>query len=88
MGTKILERNMLPSARSIVFEAMASDDAYGVINAHLLAHLSTSGAGDFMDVSQISYFVHEVMQAALFVNAQEYDVEAAEAAYLAAAGGA
>ena len=87
MGTKILERNDLPSAFSVVYDMISSDDAYSVLNDLLLEHLTTSGAGDFADVSQLAYFIHEAIQAALFVNAQEYDLDASLDAYLAALGG-
>lgn len=87
MGTKKLLRNELPSAFSVVYDALSTDDAYAFINDTLLQHLSTTGAGDFVDVSELSYFIHEVMMTALYVNAQEYDLEAAATSYLNALGG-
>ena len=87
MGTKVLERNDLPSAFSVVYDVISSDDGYAVLDTILLKHLSTSGASEFADVSELSYFIHEIIQAALFINEQEYDLEAASEAYLAALGG-
>ena len=87
MGTKTLNRNDLPSAFSVVYDVISSDDGYTVLNTLLLEHLSTSGAGEFADVSELSYFIYEIIQTALFVNAQEYDLEAASDAYLTALGG-
>ena len=87
MGTKVLERNDLPSAFSVVYDVISNDDGYGVLNTLLLEHLSTSVAGEFADVSELAYFIHEVIQASLFINEQEYDLEAASEAYLAALGG-
>lgn len=85
MGTKAIQTGEL-SALPLLMETLEALDGRQVLTDKLLANLSTSGAGDFADVDSISYLIFEMVQYALFVNQQEYDLEAASAALLAAQG--
>lgn len=87
MASKIINTGEL-SAIPLVFEIFSAADGRQLLTDRLLENLSTSGAGDFVDVSALSYLIHEAIQTALFINSQEYDIEAASAALLAAQSGA
>lgn len=83
MGTKAIHTGEL-SALPLLMETLESVEGRQLLTERLLENLSTSGAGDFVDVDSISYLIHQMVQYALFVNSQEYDLEAASAALLAA----
>ncbi len=83
MGTKAIHTGEL-SALPLLMEILETSDGREVLTERLLENLSTTGAGDVSDVSEISYLLHEMVQYALFVNSQDYDIEAAAAALLAA----
>ena len=83
MGTKAIHTGEL-SALPLLMETLESAEGRQLLTERLLENLSTSGAGDFVDVDSISYLIHQMVQYALFVNSQEYDLEAASAALLAA----
>ena len=83
MGTKAIHTGEL-SALPLLMEILETSDGRQVLTDRLLENLSTSGAGDFIDVDSISYIMFEMVQYALFVNSQDYDIEAAAAALLAA----
>ena len=85
MGSKVIHRGEL-SALPLLTEILETSDGRQVLTDRLLGNLSTTGAGDVSDVSEISYLIHEMVQYALFVNSQDYDIEAAAAAILAAQG--
>tara|TARA_R100000781_G_scaffold113359_1_gene81691 strand:- start:1043 stop:1306 length:264 start_codon:yes stop_codon:yes gene_type:complete len=83
MGTKAIHTGEL-SALPLLMEILETSDGREVLTERLLENLSTTGAGDVSDVSEISYLLHEMVQYALFVNSQDYDIEAAAEALLAA----
>ncbi len=85
MGSKVIHIGEL-SALPLLTEILETSDGRQVLTDRLLGNLSTTGAGDVSDVSEISYLIHEMVQYALFVNSQDYDIEAAAAAILAAQG--
>jgi hypothetical protein len=85
MGSKVIHTGEL-SALPLLTEILETSDGRQVLTDRLLGNLSTTGAGDVSDVSEISYLIHEMVQYALFVNSQDYDIEAAAAALLAAQG--
>ena len=85
MGSKIIHTGEL-SALPLLTEILENSDGRQVLTDRLLANLSTTGAGDVSDVSEISYLLHELIQYALFVNSQDYDLEGAAAQLLAAQG--
>ena len=83
MGTKVIHTGEL-SALPLLYEILEAADGRQLLTDRLLANLSTSGAASISDVTEISYLIHEMVQYALFINSQEYDLEAASAALLAA----
>jgi hypothetical protein len=68
----------------LLYEVLESDNGRQVLTDKLLANLSTSGAAGVSDVTEISYLIHEMVQYALYINSQEYNLEAAKADLLAA----
>ena len=85
MGTKAIHTGEL-SALPLLTEILEAPDGRQLLTDRLLASLSTSGAGDISDVTEISYLIHEMVQYALFINSQDYDIEAAAQALLDAQG--
>ena len=85
MGTKVIHTGEL-AALPLLTEVLEADDGRQLLTDRLLNNLSTSGAGDVSDVSEISYLIHEIVQYALFINSQDYDIEAAAQALLDAQG--
>jgi|TARA_R110001599_G_scaffold2075_4_gene11139 hypothetical protein len=85
MGTKVIHTGEL-AALPLLTEVLEADDGRQLLTDRLLNNLSTSGAGDVSDVSEISYLIHEIVQYALFVNSQDYDIDAAAQALLDAQG--
>ena len=83
MGTKVIHTGEL-SALPLLMEILETPDGRQALTDSLLENLSTSGSREFVDVDSLSYLIHEMVQYALFVNQQEYDLEAAAAALLAA----
>ncbi len=83
MGTKVMHTGEL-SALPLLMEILETPDGRQALTDSLLENLSTSGSREFVDVDSLSYLIHEMVQYALFVNQQEYDLEAAAAALLAA----
>jgi len=83
MGTKVIHTGEL-SALPLLYEVLESDNGRQVLTDKLLANLSTSGAAGVSDVTEISYLIHEMVQYALYINSQEYNLEAAKADLLAA----
>jgi len=83
MGTKVIHTGEL-SALPLLYEVLESDNGRQVLTDKLLANLSTSGAAGGSDVTEISYLIHEMVQYALYINSQEYNLEAAKADLLAA----
>jgi len=83
MGTKVIHTGEL-SALPLLYEVSESDNGRQVLTDKLLANLSTSGAAGVSDVTEISYLIHEMVQYALYINSQEYNLEAAKADLLAA----
>lgn len=85
MGSKVLDVGELHSIK-LVFDVLNaetdSNDGRGELSRQLLANLSTSGQGDFADIEAMSYLIFEVIQCSLFINSQDYDIEAAAAALL------
>jgi len=82
-GTKVIHTGEL-SALPLLYEVLESDNGRQVLTDKLLANLSTSGAAGVSDVTEISYLIHEMVQYALYINSQEYNLEAAKADLLAA----
>ena len=85
MGTKVIN----------IGEIAAIPLTYGVlsggldhIKAQLAANISTSGAGDLAvdGVDALSYLIYEIIQTSLFINSQEYDLDASAQALLDAQG--
>jgi len=85
MGTKVIHTGEL-SALPLLYEVLEADDGRQLLTDRLLANLSTSGAAGVSDVTEISYLIHEMVQYALYVNAQELNLEVAKAAILEAQG--
>ena len=85
MGTKVIHTGEL-AALPLLTEVLEADDGRQLLTDRLLNNLSTSGAGDVSDVSEISYLIHEIVQYALFINSQDYDIDAAAKALLDAQG--
>ncbi|MHC4195358.1 MAG: hypothetical protein ACYSQZ_05360 [Planctomycetota bacterium] len=83
MGTKALHTGEL-SALPLLMEVLQATEGRQLLTDRLLESLTTSGAGDFADVNSISYLIHEMVQYALFVNSQDYNLDAAAAALLEA----
>ena len=85
MGTKVIHTGDL-SALPLLTEVLEADDGRLLLTDRLLNSVSTSGAGDISDVTELSYLIHEMIQYCLFINSQDYDIEASAAALLAAQG--
>ena len=85
MGTKVIHTGDL-SALPLLTEVLEADDGRLLLTDRLLNSVSTSGAGDISDVTELSYLIHEMIQYCLFINSQDYDIEAATQALLAARG--
>ena len=83
MGTKVIHTGEL-SALPLLYSILEAHDGRQVLTDSLLANLSTSGSREVSDVTEISYLIHEIIQYALYINKQEYDLEAASQALLAA----
>jgi hypothetical protein len=86
MGSKVINVGNL-SALPLLMEVLEAQDGRALLTDRLIADLSTTGSGDFADVADLSYLIHELISYALFVNAQEYDLEKAAAALIAANSG-
>ena len=85
MGTKAIHTGEL-TALPLLMETIEAVSGNEVLTERLLENLTTSGAGDFADVTELAYLINQMIQYALFVNSQEYDLEAASAAILAGQG--
>ena len=85
MGTKAIHTGEL-TALPLLMETIEAVSGNEVLTERLLENLSTSGAGDFVDVTELAYLINQMVQYALFVNSQEYDLEGASAAILAGQG--
>ena len=85
MGTKAIHTGDL-TALPLLMETIEAISGNEVLTERLLENLTTSGAGDFADVTELAYLINQMVQYALFVNSQEYDLEAASAAILAGQG--
>jgi hypothetical protein len=85
MGTKAIHTGEL-TALPLLMETIEAVSGNEVLTERLLENLTTSGAGDFVDVTELAYLINQMVQYALFVNSQEYDLEAASAAILAGQG--
>ena len=85
MGTKVIDIGEI-AAIPLTYGAMA--DGLDHIKAQLLANISTSGAGDIAPdgADALAYLIFEVIQTSLFINSQEYDLEASAQALLDAQG--
>jgi hypothetical protein len=85
MGSKMIDVGEL-AAIPLTYETLAG--GRDELTAQLLANISTSGAGDLAldGVDALSYLIFEIIQTALFINSQDYDIEASAAALLAAQG--
>jgi hypothetical protein len=85
MGTKVINIGEI-SAIPLTYGALA--DGLEHIKAQLSANISTSGAGDVAPegVDALAYLIFEVIQTSLFINSQEYDIEASAQALLDAQG--
>lgn len=81
MGTKIIHTGEL-AALPLLYEILEASSPNEVIEARLLENLSTSGSREFMDVSELTSLIHQLVQYALFVNSQDYDLESAAQAIL------
>jgi hypothetical protein len=76
MGTKSIHTGDM-SPLPLLYEVLEATSPNELLEEKLLANLSTSGAGDFNDVSELVSLIHQMVQYALFVNQQEYDLDAA-----------
>lgn len=85
MGSKVISVGEL-SPIALTYDALSG--GRDELTAQLLANISTSGAGDIAadGVDALSYLIFEVIQTALFINSQDYDIEASAAALLEAQG--
>lgn len=81
MGTKILHTGEL-AALPLLYEILGASSPNEIIGELLLENLSTSGSREFMDVSELTSLIHQLVQYALFVNSQDYDLEGAAQAIL------
>tara|TARA_R110000824_G_scaffold26882_4_gene91890 strand:- start:39 stop:284 length:246 start_codon:yes stop_codon:yes gene_type:complete len=72
MGTKTIHVGEL-SALPLLYNIIESEDGRSVLTAALLANLSTAGSGDFGDVGDLSYLMHELIQYCVQLNQQDYD---------------
>ena len=85
MGTKLINVGEI-AAIPLTYGALSGGLDH--IRAELLANISTSGAGDIAPdgADTLAYLIYEIIQTALFINSQEYDLDASAAALLAAQG--
>ena len=81
MGTKVVNIGEI-AAIPLTYGALS--DGVEHIKAQLLANISTSGAGDIAPdgVDAVAYLIFEVIQTSLFINSQEYDLDASAQALL------
>ena len=81
MGTKIISVGDL-AAIPLTYATLAGDR--DTLTAQLLANITTSGAGDLAadGVDALSYLIYEIIQTSLFINSQDYDIEASAQALL------
>lgn len=87
MGSKVIHTGELVAV-PLVYDVLAAPDGLQLLADRLMANLSTTGAAEFVDVSELAYLIEQVIQTALFINSQDYDIEAAATALLAAQSGA
>ena len=85
MASKVIHTGDL-SALPLLTDILAAVDGRQLLEETLLANLSTSGSGAVSNVSEISYLIYEIVQYALFINSQDYDIDAAAKALLDAQG--
>jgi|TARA_R110000782_G_scaffold68002_1_gene137126 hypothetical protein len=85
MGTKVINVGDL-SAIPLTYATLEGDR--DTLTAQLLANISTSGAGDLAadGVDALSYLIFEIIQTSIFINSQDYDIEASAQALLDAQG--
>tara|TARA_R110001606_G_scaffold12378_3_gene54180 strand:- start:3909 stop:4169 length:261 start_codon:yes stop_codon:yes gene_type:complete len=85
MGSKVINIGEI-AAIPLTYGALA--DGLEHIKAQLLANISTSGAGDIAPngVDALAYLILEVIETSLFINSQEYDLEASAQALIDAQG--
>jgi hypothetical protein len=81
MGTKIIHTGEL-AALPLLYEILEASSPNEIIETRLLENLSTSGSREFMDVSELTSLIHQLVQYALFVNSQDYDLEGSAQAIL------
>lgn len=63
MGSKLLDTNMI-APMTDVYQVLQRNDGLEWLKAHLLENLSTSGAGDFVDLDQLAHYIHNAIQIA------------------------
>ena len=85
MGSKVIQIGDL-AAIPLTYGALSGGLDH--IKGELLANISTSGSGDIAPAGAdaLAYLIYEVIQTALFINAQEYDLEGSAQALLDAQG--
>jgi len=72
MGSKILDMNMI-APMTDVYEVIKRNDGVDWLKSHLMENLSTSGAGDFADLDELVYYIHEAIQIAYSIREDDLD---------------
>tara|TARA_R110001599_G_scaffold3406_4_gene18831 strand:- start:11621 stop:11881 length:261 start_codon:yes stop_codon:yes gene_type:complete len=85
MGSKVINVGEL-AAIPLTYGALS--DGLEHIKTELSANVSTSGSGDIASdgADDLAYLIFEIIQTALFINSQEYDLDASAQALLDAQG--
>jgi len=92
MGSKIINTGDLAGIpltySALEAETAQTGDGIGELSRQILANVTTSGAGDLADngADELAALIFSCIETALFINSQEYDLDAASAALLAAQG--
>ena len=92
MGTKLIHTGDLAGI-PLTYAALAAEtaltgDGIGEIKRQILEHVSTTGSASLADDggNELAALIFSCIETALFINAQDYDIEASAAALLAAQG--
>lgn len=70
MGSKLLDTNMI-APMADVYDVLQRTESLDWLKAHLLANLSTSGAGDFANLDELAYYVHGAIHIAFSIRDDE-----------------